>query len=102
MFPGLLTGAILGVGAPATDDTRGLTSPGSPRTEERKDALARYGAAVWDARRDRLLSAAKGFEAAAKQDPEATAPLKELVRVYVQLGREPEAIRIARKTGWLR
>jgi tetratricopeptide (TPR) repeat protein len=93
MFPGLLTGAILGVGAPPLDSPGGLT----PRTEERKDALARYGAAIWDARRDRLLSAAKGFEAAAKQDPEATAPLKELVRVYVQLGRDPEAIRIARK-----
>src|SRR5205085_839810 len=91
MFPGLLPGALLGVGAPP--DVPNV----APRTEERKDALAKYGAAVWDARRDRLLSAAKGFEAAARQDPEAAAPQKELVRIYVQLGRDPEAIRAARK-----
>lgn len=62
----------------------------------RKDALARYGAGIWQIRRERLLSAAKALEAAAKQDPEAAAPLKELVRVYSQIGRERDAIRVAR------
>jgi len=62
----------------------------------RKDALARYGAGVWQARRDRLLTAAKSFEAAAKDDPDSTAALKELVRIYSQLGREPDAVRVAR------
>ncbi|MBX9623076.1 MAG: hypothetical protein K2X82_04605, partial [Gemmataceae bacterium] len=65
-------------------------------TEARKDALARYGAGLWQARRDRLLTAAKSLEAAAKDDPEATAPKRELVRVYALLGREPEAIKLAR------
>src|SRR5204863_9000639 len=75
--------------------TGGLTSPGSP--DARRDALARYGAALWQVRRDRLLSAARSLEAAAKQDPDATAPLKELVRVYSRIGREPDAIRAARR-----
>ncbi|HJZ54109.1 MAG TPA: tetratricopeptide repeat protein [Gemmataceae bacterium] len=88
MFPGLLTGAILTISTPPTEDVR---------AESRKDALAKYGAAIWQARRDRLVSAARQLEAVALQDPDATAPLKELVRIYVQLGREPEAIRIARK-----
>ena len=87
MFPGLIAGAVLLAAAPP--------EPNAP-PEARKDALARYGAGIWQARRDRLLSAAKAFEAAAKQDPDATAPLKELVRIYSQLGREPEAIRTAR------
>src|SRR5438270_7436613 len=91
MAAGLIAGAVLlGLGAPP--------APGLfDAPEARRDALARYGAAVWQARRDRLLTAAKGFEAAAKQDPDATAPKRELVRVYALLGREPEAIRVARQ-----
>ncbi len=88
MFPGLLAGAILTMAVPPTADSR---------TENRKDALAKYGAALWQAKRDRLLSAAKQLEAVARQDADATAPLKELVRIYSQVGRELEAIRIARK-----
>ena len=91
MYSGLLAGALLGVGAPP--DAAGV----GPRTEPHMDALATYGAAVWNARRDRLLRAAAGFEAAAKQDPTATAPRKELVRLYAQLGRDTEAIRLARQ-----
>jgi tetratricopeptide (TPR) repeat protein len=72
-------------------------APPEPAVAEgRKDALARFGTAVWQARRDRLLSAARSFEAATNQDPDSTAPLKELVAVYAQLGREPDAIRVAR------
>lgn len=66
------------------------------QTEARKDALARYGAGLWQARRDRLLSAAKSHEAAAKSDPDAVAPRRELVKLYGQLGREPDAITMAR------
>ncbi len=65
-------------------------------SESRKDALARYGTGLWQARRDRLLTAIKSLEAAAKQDPDSTAPLKELIAVYAQIGREPDAIRMAR------
>ena len=93
MSPGLIAGVLLlSVGLP------GRNSPPAERVslDARKDALARYGAGIWQARRNRLLSAARAFEAAAKQDPEATAPLKELVRTYALIGREPDAIRVAR------
>lgn len=68
----------------------------APAAEARKDALAQYGAAVWNLRRERLLSAAKQLEAAAKQDPSATAPKRELAKLYAQLGRDPQAVRLAR------
>lgn len=92
MLSGVFLGSCLYLGAPP-DAAEAL----APRTEARKDALAQYGAAIWNARRDRLLSAAKGFEDAAKQDPAATAPKKELVRLYVQLGRDLDAIRVGRQ-----
>ncbi len=69
----------------------------TPSALAHRDALAKFGAAVWNARRDRLLTAVRQFEAAAKQDPDATAPLRELVRVYSQVGREPDAVRVARE-----
>ena len=62
-----------------------------------RDAVARFGAAVWNLRRERLLTAARQLEAAAKSDPAATAPRRELIRVYSQLGRETDAIRIAKE-----
>jgi tetratricopeptide (TPR) repeat protein len=90
MSVGVIAAAVLGLVAPP--------APGLfDAPEARRDALAKYGAAVWQARRERLLTAAKGFEAAAKQDPDAAAPKRELVRVYALLGREPEAIRLARQ-----
>lgn len=88
MVAGLLVGAVLCVSA----------EPAGPSmTDAHRDALARYGAAVWNLRRERLLTAAKQLEAAAKQDPDATEPLKELAKLYAQLGRDPEAIKAARK-----
>lgn len=86
MVAGLLISAVL---CPAADP---VATP-----EGHRDALARYGAAVWNLRRERLLTAAKQLEAVAKQDPGATEPLKELARLYAQLGRDPEAIKTARK-----
>lgn len=64
--------------------------------DSRNEALARYGAAVWQARRDRLMSAADSFERAARLDPAAVAPRRERVRVLARLGRDPEAVRTAR------
>ncbi len=90
MFTGLLIGIALGV--PPSPEAVG---PGI--SDSHKDALARFGAAVWNLKRDRLLTAVKQLEEAAKKDPDATAPLRELVRVYALIGREPEAIKIARK-----
>jgi len=88
MSAGLIAAVLLGAGAPPE---------GPAASEAKRDALTRYGVAVWQVRRDRLLSAAKSLEAAARQDPDATAPLKELVRVYSQVGRDPDAIRAARR-----
>ena len=86
------------IGAPV--DNPGVYTPGSPTgsaLDSHKDAVARFGAAVWNIRRERLLTAAKQLEAAAKQDPTAIAPRRELIRVYSQIGREPDAIRIAKQ-----
>jgi tetratricopeptide (TPR) repeat protein len=71
-----------------------IEEPRAP--EAHKQALAKFGAGLWQARRDRLLSAIKSLEAAAKQDPDSTAALKELISVYAQIGREPDAVRAAR------
>jgi tetratricopeptide (TPR) repeat protein len=92
MSAGLIAAVLLGTGTPPAP---GADAPGL--SDARRDALTHYGVAVWQAHRDRLLSAAKSLEVAAKQDPDATAPLKELVRVYAQIGREPDAIRAARR-----
>src|SRR5262245_34859746 len=69
----------------------------APPYGDRRDALARYGAAVLKQSRDELVSAQKQFEAAAKADPGAAAPLRALIPVYLDLGREPAAERAARK-----
>lgn len=86
MSPGLVAGLL-------------LLAPGDPPREwspTHRDAVARYGAALLQARRDRLITAAAGFEKAAKDDPAATEPLMELVRLYSLTGREPDAVRAAR------
>lgn len=88
MVAGLVVGAVLCVSA----DPAPVAA-----SEGHRDALARYGAAVWNLRRERLLTAARQLEAAAKQEPEALEPLRELAKLYAQLGRDPEAIRAARK-----
>src|SRR5207237_695598 len=97
--PGLgATGGLSARAAARRGHTDGQAARGAPRSGvTRRAARARDGAALWQGRRDRLLSAARSLEAAAKQDPDATAPLKELVRVYSRIGREPDAIRAARR-----
>jgi tetratricopeptide (TPR) repeat protein len=90
MIAGLFAGAVL---CAAADPTAAPPRP----PDGHKDALARYGAAVWNLRRERLLTAAGQLDAAAKGDPDAAEPLKDLARLYAQLGREPEAIRVARR-----
>jgi tetratricopeptide (TPR) repeat protein len=99
MIAGLVVGAVLCVAAEPPAETGGLTPRRAPDVSEEahKDALARYGAALWNLRRERLLTAAKQFEAAAKADPDAAEPKRQLARLYAQLGREPEAIRLAGK-----
>src|SRR6476646_7295774 len=69
----------------------------APPEGDRRDALARYGAAVLKQGRDELVSAQRQFEAATKADPAAAAPLRALIPVYLDLGRDPAAERAARK-----
>lgn len=102
MLPGLLVACALGappefppVAHASGSPIVGPPIPGSP--EAHRDAVTKFGTAVWNLRRERLLTAAKQLEAAAAQDPDATAPRRELVKVYSQIGREPDAIRIARQ-----
>jgi tetratricopeptide (TPR) repeat protein len=93
MIAGLFVGAVLCAGAAPGDPPAG--PPASP--DAHRAAVARYGAAIWNLRHERLLTAAKQLEQAARDDPDATEPQKELARLCAQLGREPEAIRLARK-----
>jgi tetratricopeptide (TPR) repeat protein len=89
---------FVGVCCAAEPEGPKLAPPAAPgMSGAHKDGLARYGAAVWNLRRERLLTAAKQLEAAAKADPDATEPVKELARLYAQLGRDVEAVRLARK-----
>jgi tetratricopeptide (TPR) repeat protein len=67
-----------------------------PSDESRREALARFGAARVQTKTDQTLRAAKNLEAAIRLDPAAVAPRRELVAVYVDLGREAAAIRTAR------
>src|SRR5262245_51076684 len=69
----------------------------APPDGDRRDALARYGTGVRQEKPDQLVSAQTQFEAAAKADPTAAAPLKALIPVYLDLGRDPAAERAARK-----
>jgi tetratricopeptide (TPR) repeat protein len=90
MFVGLFVTAVLG--APPLVEPLPLGW-----SDTHKDGLAWFGAAIWNLRRDRLLTATRQLENAARSDPDSTAPLRELVRIYAQIGREPEAIRLARR-----
>jgi tetratricopeptide (TPR) repeat protein len=92
MIAVLFVGAVLGTTAEPE-----APKPAPSASESHKDALAKYGAAVWNLRRERLLTAIRQLELVAKADPDATEPLKELARLNAQLGREPEAIRLAQK-----
>ena len=86
MLVGIL---LLGLGAPPILEAESLPSR---VPEARKDALARFGVGLWQVRRERLLTAIQSLESAAKQDPDSTAALKELIGVYAKIGREPAAL----------
>lgn len=66
-------------------------SPLSAQEEARRDALTRFGVGLIRARHDQIATAAKQFEIAARQQPTAAAPQKELAKLYAELGREPAA-----------
>ena len=68
----------------------------SAEEEAVRSARTHYGIGILRARAERLATATKLFEIAAKQDPNAIAPHRELVLLYASLGRDPAAIRAAR------
>lgn len=68
-----------------------------PAEEAHRDALTRYGLGLIRAHNDRPVEAIKHFEAAAKSDPCCSEPLKPLVKLYADLGRDAAAIRTAKK-----
>lgn len=81
----------------ATAPERVPATPLAPDEAARRDALARYGVGLLRDAADRPADAAKQLEAAAKSAPESPAPLRPLVKVYTDLGRDAAAIRTARK-----
>jgi tetratricopeptide (TPR) repeat protein len=90
----------LSLAAPGEPDVRpAVPLERVPATDspQQLDALARYGRGRMAVMREQLPAAAKDLEAAAAADPQAVAPRRDLVGVYVDLGREAAAIRMARE-----
>ncbi len=70
--------------------------PLSPDEIAGREALANFATARLRLKSDNTLAAARHLEAAAKLDPTAVAPRRDLVSVYADLGRDAAAIRTAR------
>ncbi len=71
--------------------------PLSAAEAARRDALARYGVGRLRSRNDLPVQAVKQFEAAARADPTSPEPLKPLVKLYAEVGRDRAAVRAAEK-----
>ena len=83
---------------PASDPpVRVPATPLTPAEAARREALARYGVGHLRRQDDRPVSAMAEFETAAQLAPADPEPLRPLVDLYVELGRDPAAIRTARK-----
>ncbi len=76
---------------------RVLAPPLSVVENARRDALAQFGSGRIKARADDSVGAAKKLEAALKLDPDAVEPRRDLVAIYIDLGRDAAAIRTARE-----
>lgn len=72
-------------------------APLPPEEAARRDALARFGVGRLRQLADRLADAEKQFRSSAQAAPDAAAPHRELAKVSAALGRDPAAIRAARK-----
>lgn len=83
--------------APALAADPPAPRPPADPAAARRDALTRYGVGLMHARGERLAQAARQQQTAADTDPTAAAPLRELARLYADLGRDPAAVRAARK-----
>jgi tetratricopeptide (TPR) repeat protein len=76
-----------------------LPPPVPPPADEaaRRDALTRYGVGLLRARDGLPVQAIGEFEAAAKADPVSPGPLRPLVRLYAEVGRDAAAVRTAER-----
>src|ERR671911_2135498 len=74
-----------------------LPGPDQPADAARRDALTRYGVGRIKARHGLPVRALEQFEAAAKADPTSPEPLRPLVKLYAEVGRDLAAIRAAEK-----
>lgn len=74
-----------------------LPGPDRPPDADRRDALTRYGVGVIKSRGGLPVQAIRQFEAAARADPASPEPLRPLVKLYAEVGRDLAAIRAAEK-----
>lgn len=101
-LPLLLTSAV-GFGQqpdarPAGDKPKVVpAAPLSAEEEARREALAQFGTAVLRQNADRLAEAEKRFRASSQAAPDSPEPFRELAKVSAALGRDPAAIRAARR-----
>lgn len=71
--------------------------PLSADEEARRNALAEFGTARLRQTADRLAEAEKRYRASAQAAPDSPEPFRELAKVSAALGRDPAAIRAARR-----
>jgi tetratricopeptide (TPR) repeat protein len=75
-------------------------TPARPETREelnRREALKLYGLGVFHEHENRLLAAVRAYEDASRLDPEAPAPYKALVPLYLGLDRLDDALAACKK-----
>lgn len=94
---GTIAFSLSALGADVPPPARVPALPLSAAEDAKREALAKFGAARFNQKNDDAIRAAKNLEAAAKLDPSALAPSRELVKVYADLGRDAAAIRTAKK-----
>ncbi|HEX5273303.1 MAG TPA: tetratricopeptide repeat protein [Gemmataceae bacterium] len=98
--------ALLAAAAPAVraqgpiGDRPEPFTPARPETREelnRREALKLYGVGVFHEHANRLLAAVRAYEDAVRLDPEAPAPYKALVPLYLGLDRLDDALTACKK-----
>ena len=89
--------AVPDVPPPADRPVRVPAVPLSPAEAARREAVARYGVGHLRRQDDLPVDAVAEFETAGQLAPGDPEPLRPLVDLYAELGRDPAAIRTARK-----
>ncbi len=74
-----------------------VAAAADPAPDAHRDALTRYGVGRIKSRDGLPVQAIRQFEAAAKADPASPGPLRPLVKLYADVGRDLAAVRAAEK-----